>query len=243
MSDNEHLARSVPPYIPLLTLINFIGKLNKTVLPPRIDYSLTQNLSGGMSGALQSALRFLGLIDKAGTVLQPLNRLVESYGTDQWKACLGEIISPAYIDIIDGLDINSATSGQLEGKFRDNGKVEGQMVEKAVRFYLAVLDEAGIAKSPHFKTRRARAANGRKSGRRVSANRQRSNDEETRLLSGHNAGTERFQIPIPRKPPATISVPRDLTTDDWEMLKEILATYIKRLIASNEDHEGNAPAA
>jgi len=238
--ENESTERVVPPYIPLLTFTNFVDKLNKSVLPPRIDSSLTQNLSGGMSGALQSTLRFLGLTDKAGNVSLSFKKLVESYGTDQWKPCFGEIINSAYAYIIDEIDISSATSGQLQAKFRDNGKVEGQMAEKVVRFYLAALDEAGIAKSPYFKTRKARPNSARKSSRRAPSNRLPPADEEP-PPPADDPGTERFQIPIPRKKSVTISVPRDLTSEDWDMLKDILSTYIKRLIASNETNKDKAP--
>jgi hypothetical protein len=37
-----------------------------------------------------------------------------------------------------------------------------------------------------------------------------------------------FQIPIPGKADATISVPTDLDADDWEMLSEMLETYVER---------------
>jgi hypothetical protein len=41
--------------------------------------------------------------------------------------------------------------------------------------------------------------------------------------------SERFHIPIPGKPSALVVVPRDLTTDDWDMLQVMLQAYIKRL--------------
>ena len=42
---------------------------------------------------------------------------------------------------------------------------------------------------------------------------------------------ERFTIPIPGKESATITVPKDLTAEDWDMLTIMLGAYIKRLQA------------
>ena len=39
---------------------------------------------------------------------------------------------------------------------------------------------------------------------------------------------ERFSIPLPGKPSATIIVPKGLDADDWDMLNSMMATYIKR---------------
>lgn len=39
---------------------------------------------------------------------------------------------------------------------------------------------------------------------------------------------ERFSIPIPGKPSAVIIVPKGLDADDWDMLNEMMGTYIKR---------------
>lgn len=68
MAESTVTDRRTLPYIPLATLTNFVGKLKKTVVPPVIDASLTRNMSGGMSGALTSALKFLGLIDQVGRI-------------------------------------------------------------------------------------------------------------------------------------------------------------------------------
>lgn len=43
------------------------------------------------------------------------------------------------------------------------------------------------------------------------------------------ANVERFIIPIPGKESATIMVPKDLSSDDWGMLKVMLEAYIARL--------------
>lgn len=39
---------------------------------------------------------------------------------------------------------------------------------------------------------------------------------------------EKFSIPLPGKPSATVIVPKGLDADDWEMLKAMMETYVKR---------------
>ena len=44
-----------------------------------------------------------------------------------------------------------------------------------------------------------------------------------------NPNIERFTIPIPGKLPAQIEVPKDLSSDDWEMLQVMLKAYVVQL--------------
>jgi hypothetical protein len=157
MLKQEAVDHPKPPYIPFKTFLGFLEKLKKHAVPTVIDNSLTQNLSGGMRGALMSALRFLGLIDKNAVVDTSLKTLVAVYGTEQWRKALASIVTKAYAPIIDSLDISSTTAKQLEEKFKNNGKLAGQMADKAIRFYIVALGESGVPSSPYLKVRRARS--------------------------------------------------------------------------------------
>lgn len=50
------------------------------------------------------------------------------------------------------------------------------------------------------------------------------NDES----NGQSGGRLRFEVPIPGKPSAVVQVPDDLDADDWEMLSQMMTTYIGR---------------
>jgi len=52
---------------------------------------------------------------------------------------------------------------------------------------------------------------------------------------------ERFEIPLPHKAPAIITVPKDLDADDWEMIASMMATYIKRWKKTVIKDEGGQP--
>jgi hypothetical protein len=105
------------------------------------------------------------------------------------------------------------------------------MIDKATRFYLGALQEAGLTVSPHFKTRGARALGPRRpnksrpSGKRGSKGK----DDDGNDEPFDPKATERFQVPIPNKPAATITIPKDLTAADWTMLKAMIEAYIARL--------------
>src|ERR1019366_8385979 len=179
MTESKITEERKPPYIPLATLTNFIGKLKKTVVPPVIDASLTRNMSGGVSGALMTTLKFLGLIDQAGRVQAALKALVDAYDTEAWKGEFGKVVQASYKHIVEGIDLEKATSGQLEDQFKAQGKVEGQMAQKSVRFYLAALSEIGAPLSPHFKARKARATNGaRKTTKKTAMRKSTERDDE-----------------------------------------------------------------
>lgn len=209
--------------------------LKSTVVPPVIDSSLTKSLSGSTAAALMSAMRFLGLITKDGKVLEPLSRLAKSYETDQWKVELGKIVTAAYAPIVGDLDLTTATSSMLEDCFKTNGKVTGQVLEKAVRFYLAALEQAGISVSPLLKARKVRSTTPRKTGKqqRKQAPDVIEDDEEFEDQTPPD-GTEQLKLPLPGKGYVTFTVPSDLTSDDWKFLKPIFEMYLDRMLAAKE---------
>lgn len=62
------------------------------------------------------------------------------------------------------------------------------------------------------------------------------NEESKGVLPPPSTGQETFQIPIPGKDPARITVPKGLKDKDWEMLKIMIDAYISRL-----KEESNSP--
>lgn len=233
--DTEEISRATAPYIPLMTLENFCGKLKAAVVPPVIDSSLTQSMSGGMAGALMSALKFLGLVEANGKVRQQLRDLVQAHATDGWKAALRKVVLPAYKDIIGDLDLLTATPAMLEARFRDVGKANGQVLEKAVRFYLAALAAFDEPISPLLKARKPRSApssrktNGKQSRSRAqAANKEEGEGEEEE--EELTAGTKKLQLPLPGKGNVTFTIPTDLTKEDWSFLKPIFEQYMDRLL-------------
>lgn len=235
--ETEESSRPSPPYIPLMTLENFIGKLKATVVPPIIDSSLTQSMSGGMSGALMSALRFLGLIEQGGKVREPLKALVAVYKTDKWKPQLAAVITMAYKGIVADLDLMTATPAMLEECFRTNGKVNGQVLEKAVRFYLGALTSADQPLSPLLKGRKPRATG---TARKASRSARKGSDADDSDLENQDEieaeiplGMRKLRLPVPGKQDLIFMVPTDMTVDDWKFIEPIFKQYVERMLGAD----------
>jgi len=232
----KKLAKTIP-YIPIKTLLSFIDRLKSTAIPPIIDGSLLSSMSGSMKSQLLSSLKFLGLIDSNNNVKDSLRSLISSYNTDTWSAEFKEVIETSYADIVSDVHIDTGTVNQLETAFRLKGGVDGQMLEKAIRFYLAALDACGIKYSPHFKAKKPRKLRVRK--KRVAAKNKDSSvdDGEEDTLDetlGGGVGVAKFRIPIPDKKDCIIVLPSDLDQHDWDMVKIMLDAYVSRLTKTTE---------
>lgn len=223
---NNEDRQPLPPYIPFKTFKGFIGKLSETTTPDRVDFSLLRTYSGSVARQIIAALKFLKLIGENGTSTDALKQLVEAFGTDQWQAWLGNMIRNAYYPVITDLNLSNATPQMLEEKFRAWG-AEGEVLAKCVNFYVAAMLDANEILSPHIINRpRARGERGR--GRPRKARQERFSEEEESTDAQAHAGTVRFAFPIPNKLPATIYLPADLTTEDWEMVDSMIRAYIQR---------------
>ena len=215
-----------PAYIPLIALDNFIERLKATGIPVVIDSNLTQSMSGGTASALMSALRFLGLVDQSGTPQDSLRKLVAAYDTDRWKEVFGDLVDRAYAGIIGDLDLTTATRSMLDDRFRKNSKAAGQVLDKAARFYLGALERMQRPLSPHFKVRKARAVEARKSSRGKDGKPTRQPDRETDL---GDPSAQHIRLQLLDKSDVTITLPSDFDAADWVFLKPILEAYIARL--------------
>jgi len=216
--------RIAPPYLPFATFRSFIENLNNTALPPRIDNSIMPTFSGGLKVQMRAALRFLGLIGGDGAVTPALAELVRTYGTPEWKEAVAEFVTTKYVDVVGDLDIDKATYQQLREQFQSVSGLESSALDKAVRFYLAALDEAGLTYSPFFKTRGARSSAARKP-RVIAAPRRASNGGEAAFQPSVPKGSEKIEVAIRGKSPVTLVVPSDLDEKEWRNTDLFVRNY------------------
>ena len=209
------------PYIPFKTLLNFIDRMDSSTVPPVIDTSVLIQMSGSMRSQLMSALRSLRLIDANGHVQQTLKNLVSSYNTETFQKVLEDIISHSYSHVVGDVDLKAGTAKQLSKAFRENGNVDGQMLDKAIRFYLAALKEAGVTVSPHFMFRKPRKPRAKKPPK--NDQQEENNDIENEIPT---AGRIQWRLPIRDKGQAIISLPDNITSEDWRILKIQLDAFI-----------------
>lgn len=226
--------RLTPPYLPFKTFIGFLDALKETAVPQRIDPSVMGKYSGTMKTQLRTALRFFSYIDDNGIVDPSLRKLVSLRGTSDWKnAFSGELFS-AYSDIVGDLDLDRGTLQQLKEQFKKSG-VEGSVLIKGVRFYLAALEESGAKYSPHFKVRglSVGVGNGR-TKTKVKGNGKPTANTSAKgivadLLVGKSeqpeVGTKRFALPIKDRPEAVLVLPEDMSGNEWKMIDGYIRMY------------------
>lgn len=227
MTINSEKPKPSVAYIPFKTFTNFIDRLNSSAVPPVIDTSILLQMSGSMRSQLMSALRSMHLIDDNGNVQPSLNNLVSDYNTDIFQQSLKDIISQSYDHVVKNVDINSGTAKQLTQAFRENGNVDGQMLEKAIRFYLAALKETGILVSPHFTIRKPRKPRVKKPKTNANHDQHEDDNDDGDNDDGETtAGRIKWRLPIRNKGQAIISLPEDITPEEWHILKIQLDAFI-----------------
>lgn len=144
----EQSDRNIPPYLSPTTFLNFIAAHRRT-LPTRIDRSIMSNLAGGDQVKILRALRFFGLIDDDQHPTETFQRLAALDESDMMPAW-GALLRQAYPFVFEGFNLEKATQGQIEERFRDQG-IKGDTVRKAVAFFIGLARAAEIPLSPYFK--------------------------------------------------------------------------------------------
>ena len=223
----EDERRPLPPYIPFKTFQGFIQKLKDTVIPERVDSTLLRSYSGSVGRQITAALKFLGMVDGNNYTTDKLKAAVKVYGNPQWGEEFSQIVVDAYSDLIGDLNLDVATYGQLADRFRAWG-AEGQVLQKCIAFYLAATRNIGWTLSPHITSReRPKTERGsRTRARRTAEPNGKYSTDEIPLAAA--AGSVRFSFPIPEKATASLILPSDLVTDDWEMIDSMVRAYISR---------------
>lgn len=187
-----------------------------------------------MKGQLLSSLRFMNLVDINNTVNESLKNLIKAYKTDAWEVALKGVFAESYHEITDKINLHTGTAQQLNDSFKKLGNIDGQMLDKAIRFYLTGLESSGTKYSPFFKAKKARKTGPRKAkkGKKKPRNDNGDDFDDDDLdeeEKGSSAKREKIEISIPGKKGFSVRLPADLDKEDWEMVKSMLETYVKRL--------------
>lgn len=233
MADGKTTETRGVPYLPASTFKNFVAQFKSGTIPPRIDRSLMTSMSGADQSMLRQALRFFDLVDpdRNDAVTDKFRDLATSSGTDRWKESLRAVIEGAYSSIVEGLD-KTATPAQLDEHFRERAKVTGSVLDKAVRFYLTMAEEAGVELSPLFK-KRTSASQRKNSGQKSRRNSREdfSPNPPADQLSPPGTKTLRFTVPSGE---VQVIVPATITAKEIGRLGSYIKDYFDLL---NEDED------
>lgn len=138
-----------PVYVTYSNVEDSLRRLKEHGLPPVIDTTaFDPALDKGVRSQVRSALRYLNLIDDKGNVRQALIDLVGALDTPQWPVVFGDVITKAYKHVVGDLDLRTASMGMLTAAFASHA--QGQVLEKAIRFYLTALKQTGTPLSGHL---------------------------------------------------------------------------------------------
>jgi hypothetical protein len=225
--------KQIPPYVPFKAFKSFVERLHGTAIPPAIDPSLLQNMSGSARSQLMSCLRFLDLIGTNGIVNGKFRQLIKSYKTETWNETLKNIVFESYHTVTSDVDLDSGTDAQLVTAFKVRCNVEGQVLDKAKRFYLSALTEVGFKYSPHFGTRKppTRRPVGIRKPKKKNDESPPDDEDEGNDESPDSSGAkmERFRFPIRGKGQGTIMFPQDMNNSDWTVVRKMLDAYFETM--------------
>jgi hypothetical protein len=234
MTSTQVEAKQTTPYPPWPTVKGFIEELKVTVVPTHIDTSVMMKMSGATRSQVRGALRYWNCIDEDGAVRPELRKLVETFGTPDWKATLLDVVSTAYGETLDGLDLKTATLKQLVERFRTYGNVSGHALRKAVRFFLATLGETGVALSPHLKARGLRSLTtpaDRPTRTKVVPVGIATESDTAMSMAALSRGfmppkADEFLIQLPgRAAPLVFPLPADLSDAEWNYIVQQIAAF------------------
>jgi len=145
----KRLLDRLPPYLTYATWRRLLEAL-ASHMPSRLDRSYFDELklSGSTALTARGTLLFLGLIKASNEPTEELEKLINAEGENR-RALLREIIRRSYQPVLEGLDLERATSGQLQEHFRECG-ADGDIGRKCLSFLLAIAKDAEMPLSPNL---------------------------------------------------------------------------------------------
>ncbi|MCH8995286.1 MAG: hypothetical protein IH959_10035 [Chloroflexi bacterium] len=189
------------PYIPFKTFQTALETLEQGC-PEKIDRSVWPSLSFSVQAHTLSAFRFLRLIDKDGNTQEDLWSLV--IDPQKRKVNLKDVLVKRYPDVA-ALGDTNATEQQLEEAMK-RYDVSGEMLDKAIRFFLQAAKYVELSISPLWKAgRRKRAAGAKRASRPPRSKNGQSgdrpptpaeDDENLKVVTLSNGGTVKLVVDV-----------------------------------------------
>jgi hypothetical protein len=128
---------------------NLVERMRKNGVPPVLDRSFFGGLSGSLIAQQRGALRFLGLIDAEFKPTEVMHTIADARDEADALLVLKGAAESAYAEQVALAKLNG-THGQLVESLRKTG-LTGSTVQRAIGYYLAITDDLGLPKSPHFR--------------------------------------------------------------------------------------------
>lgn len=224
-----------PPYVSYKTLTTLIEDLKTVGLPPRIDRSVLSRFSGGVGSQLIMALKSLGLIRSGGEPTTWLADLVKSYGTQEYKVHLKQVLRYGY-PFLQDLSLATATPSMFADAFKSGVDAKEDVLRKCRTFFLHAAKDAGIEIGPRLEKGIApRAGNGSGTRRKAKASKvevPRVTPVDPPFVQPPSQGKElEYQlIDLMTEPDIDDAVKQSI----WALVQYLTARKAKRAATSNE---------
>jgi len=143
---------SIRPYGPVANIVTVLQKLRTRNLPESINSEYLRDVSipeGTITRTL-TGLKFLGLIDDYGTLLEPL-KVIHTSTDEEYKEILAGLVRAAYKDVFNVVDPGQESQDKIANVFRKY--LPASQRERMVAFFLGMCREAGITTLDVPKTR------------------------------------------------------------------------------------------
>lgn len=211
------------PYVSYETLTNFLEKkLGGGLLPPRIDRGFLDSYAGSVQPILLGTLKTIGFIGEAHEVTDLLRQA--SSAPEARKEVLRDWAGDFYREQLKLAEQN-ATAQMLHESFARH-KYTGSTLRKAVVFFLALTDDVGLPRSPHFKPpRQAPVTNGSSRGRRSTKEKSAARDHTAPPPAASPGRAERKTVRFGSAGSVTIEVDvrwLDLPDETFTRLRQIV---------------------
>ena len=148
---------------------------------------------------------------------------------EEWKEQWQRIVDDVYEPITKDIELKKATVQQLRDAIRAASGAAGS-IDRAVRFYIAALDAAGIEYSPHFKSKSRGSPTATKTASGTTTKRKRTKKKPGGGGADDDSpppeGWERFQLPIPgHDRRVLVEVPKEMDDRQWKMVRRFVEDY------------------
>lgn len=162
---SDETATFSPPYnVPWATFVNTLLRIANES-PTKVDRSYLASTAGTVQTYLIAAFRGFGLIDAESRPTEALDEF-SLLATEKQPEFIGDLLRSYYPTIVSVGERNS-TPGELNEAFAEAfPTVTGESRVKALRFYLAGVEFAGLPKSPLWKLPKASPSGPRKASAR-----------------------------------------------------------------------------
>lgn len=149
-----------PPYPSARSFDNYTDHLREhPPLPSRIDKGVMSHLNYGTQQAILGAFRHFKFVTDDDVPTKRLEAFLAAKGAER-QTLIQTILKEAYPYLWnDKINLERVSPHEFEEKFKSETGVTGSTAVKAISFFLALAEQAGIKLSPHLTSRKPRAAN------------------------------------------------------------------------------------